>query len=162
MNSALAGRLRHTRQLHILEQSANHTGGFDGLLDSLPFGRIEIEDHPVRLIEVDPTRRPHVNRQHGHLGQPAERLRSVDDEMPHGFPAARARGRVNRSGPFRHLAADVLLKPRRLLDSLIPMLQRQRPVTQSADHRLGHRVVVVRHILFGDFVAGIEHSIGIA
>ncbi len=57
-------------------------------------------------------------------------------------------------------AADVLVEPRRLVDALVPMLERQRPVAQRADHRLGDGGVVVGDVLLGDAVARIEDAVG--
>ena len=64
---------------------------------------------------------------------------------------------VSQSGAF---LADALVEPGGLVDALVPVLERQRTVGQRAQHRLGHRVVVIREVLFRDLVARIEEAIG--
>ena len=150
-------------RLEVLEQAAHDDGGVDGLLDSLPFGRIEIEDEPVRLVERRRRARPTCESSAPTSAPASAASRGCRRRDACTVLRAVVRVGVSIGGqPRRRARADVLMKPRRLVDALVPVLERERPVAQRAHHRLGHGLVVVGDVLLGDAVARIEDAIGIA
>jgi len=86
------------------------------------------EDQPVRFVEAGAARGPHVDGQHRHLRQPPERLRPVGHQVADALVCGGAGRRVDAAHPRRRSTSDVLVEPRRLVDPVVPVLERERPV----------------------------------
>jgi len=146
-----AAGLDEVRKLELLAQRARGDGQGDHVLEGRGLG-IEVEDAPVRVLEIRDPRAPEVEGDGPEVDQEGERLCVLADELPDGsFVAFHLHG-VN---PGRHVGTTGLLLEEALaVDPVREAGEHQRPVAQVRQHPRGDRLVVANEVPLAEAVLG--------
>src|SRR6266542_2455376 len=153
------GGLHERDQAQLLEQVADPPCGVADALHRAVVRRVEVEHHPVRLLEMgDPPGRG-VQRHRAEVGQVGERVGVVAARVLDAAAAlARDRGAPH---PVGEVLRRLLLEEALAVDPLREALQAQRPVLDVGEHGVGHLPVVADQVALGDAVAREQHLVGV-
>ena len=120
----------------------------------LVFGRIEVEDADVGVVQVRRARRPHVRRDAVLIGHPEQRSRVADERMVHGAALLR---HLDALQPLGEALRDVLLQEALLADAARIALHRDRTAADVRQHDRRDRLVVGGELALGDAIVREQH-----